>query len=60
MAILLQHLSLKLGIVAGRDLAQACHDAYPPYVCYTLWVLMEIAIAATDLAEVVGRMGALG
>jgi manganese transport protein len=54
MAILLQTLSARLGIVAGRDLAQACRDAYPRPVCNALWVLCEIAIAACDLAEVLG------
>jgi manganese transport protein len=54
MAILLQTLSARLGIVAGRDLAQACREAYPRPVCNLLWVLCEIAIAACDLAEVLG------
>jgi manganese transport protein len=54
MAILLQTLSARLGIVAGRDLAQACRDAYPRPICNALWVLCEIAIAACDLAEVLG------
>ncbi len=54
MAILLQTLSARLGIVAGRDLAQACKEAYPKAVCNALWVLCEIAIAACDLAEVLG------
>ncbi len=54
MAILLQTLSARLGLVTGRDLAQACHDSYPPLVRYVLFVLCEIAIAACDLAEVVG------
>ncbi|MEO6246119.1 MAG: Nramp family divalent metal transporter [Opitutaceae bacterium] len=54
MAILLQHLCLKLGIVTGRDLAQACRDHYPRPVVWFLWVLCELAIAACDLAEVVG------
>jgi manganese transport protein len=54
MAILLQHLSLKLGIATGRDLAQACRDHYSPPVTIFLWVLCELAIAACDLAEVVG------
>ncbi|MCE0482761.1 MAG: Nramp family divalent metal transporter [Methylacidiphilales bacterium] len=54
MAILLQHLSLKLGIVTGRDLAQACRDHYSLPVTIFLWVLCELAIAACDLAEVVG------
>src|SRR5579885_60054 len=54
MAILLQTLSARLGIVAGRDLAQACREAYPKAVCHALWALCEIAIAACDLAEVLG------
>jgi manganese transport protein len=59
MAILLQHLSLKLGIVTGRDLAQACRDHYSRPVALALWVLCEIAIAACDLAEVIGSAIAL-
>lgn len=59
MAILLQHLSLKLGIVTGRDLAQACRDHYSRPITLILWVLCEIAIAATDLAEVIGAAIAL-
>jgi NRAMP (natural resistance-associated macrophage protein)-like metal ion transporter len=58
-AIFLQSLSLKLGIVANRDLAQACRDAYPVWLVYCLWIVMEIAIAATDLAEVIGSAVAL-
>src|SRR6187399_768139 len=54
MAILLQHLCIKLGVATGRDLAQACRDHYPLPVVWFLWVLCEIAIAACDLAEVVG------
>ena len=54
MAILLQHLCIKLGIATGRDLAQACRDYYPMPVVWFLWILCEIAIAACDLAEVVG------
>ncbi len=53
-AILLQHLCVKLGVVTGRDLAQACRDHYPKPVVWGLWVLCEAAIAACDLAEVVG------
>src|SRR6202008_2996831 len=49
MAILLQHLALKLGIVSGRDLAQACRDHYGPKTSLCLWILCEIAIAACDL-----------
>ncbi len=59
MAMLLQHLSLKLGIVTGRDLAQACRDHYPRPVVLMLWVLCEVAIAACDLAEVIGAAIAL-
>ncbi|HEV8145247.1 MAG TPA: Nramp family divalent metal transporter [Bryobacteraceae bacterium] len=59
MAILLQTLSARLGIVAGRDLAQACRDAYPRPICNALWLLCEIAIAACDLAEVLGAAIAL-
>ena len=58
-AIFLQHLSLKLGIVAERDLAQACRDHFKPTTNYILWVLCEIAIAACDLAEVIGSAIAL-
>ncbi len=54
MALLLQGLSARLGIVRQRDLAQANREAYPRGVNYGLWVLAEIAIAATDLAEVLG------
>ena len=53
-AILLQHLCVKLGVVTGRDLAQACRDHYPRPVVWGLWLLCEAAIAACDLAEVVG------
>jgi manganese transport protein len=59
MAILLQTLSARLGIVARRDLAQACREAYPRPVSLALWGLCEIAIAATDLAEVLGAAIAL-
>jgi manganese transport protein len=54
MAILLQTLSARLGIVSGRDLAQACRETYPRPITLALWVLCEIAIAACDLAEVLG------
>jgi manganese transport protein len=54
MAILLQALCARLGIGAGRDLAQACRDAFPRAVSWPLWVLAEVAICATDLAEVIG------
>ena len=59
MAILLQTLSARLGIVSGRDLAQACRETYPRAVNLALWVLCEIAIAACDLAEVLGAAIAL-
>ena len=59
MAILLQTLSARLGIVTRRDLAQACREAYTKPVALALWVLCEIAIAATDLAEVLGAAIAL-
>lgn len=58
-AIVLQHLAVKLGVVAERDLAQACHDHYSPSVNFMLWILCEIAIAACDLAEVIGSAIAL-
>ena len=54
MAILLQHLCVKLGVVTGRDLAQACRDSYSRPAVWSLWLLCELAIAACDLAEVVG------
>ena len=59
MAILLQTLSARLGIVTQRDLAQACRETYPRPVSYALWVFCEIAIAACDLAEVLGAAIAL-
>src|SRR6202008_4198126 len=59
MAVLLQGLSSKLGIVTGRDLAQACRDHYSKPVSFALWVLCELAIAACDLAEVIGSAIAL-
>ncbi len=59
MAILLQSLAAKLGIVTGRDLAQACRDHYSKPVSFVLWVLCELAIAACDLAEVIGSAIAL-
>jgi len=59
MAILLQGLSAKLGIVTGRDLAQACRDHYSRPVSFFLWIICEIAIAACDLAEVIGSAIAL-
>jgi manganese transport protein len=54
MAIILQALSAKLGIVTGRDLAQACRDHFSKPVSFALWILCELAIAACDLAEVIG------
>jgi manganese transport protein len=59
MAILLQALSVRLGIASGRDLAQACRDHYSRPVTIGLWILCEIAIAACDLAEVIGAAIAL-
>ena len=59
MAVLLQGLAVKLGIVTGRDLAQACRDHFSFPVSFVLWVLCEIAIAACDLAEVIGSAIAL-
>jgi manganese transport protein len=59
MAILLQALSARLGIASGRDLAQACRDSFTPPVVFVLWILCEIAIAACDLAEVIGAAIAL-
>ncbi len=59
MAVLLQGLASKLGIVTGRDLAQACRDHYSMPVSFCLWVLCELAIAACDLAEVIGSAIAL-
>jgi manganese transport protein len=59
MAILLQTLATRLGVVTGRDLAQACREYYPRPATFALWVLCEIAIAACDLAEVIGTVIAL-
>ncbi len=59
MAVLLQGLASKLGIVTGRDLAQACRDHYSKPVVWALWILCEIGIAACDLAEVIGSAIAL-
>ena len=59
MAIALQALCVKLGVATGRDLAQACRDYYTPRVSFFLWILCEIAIAACDLAELVGSAIAL-
>src|SRR5438105_15556609 len=54
MAIVLQSLCTRLGVGAGRDLAQACRDSFPRWVSWPLWLSAEIAITATDLAEVIG------
>lgn len=54
MAIILQSLCARLAVASGRDLAQACRDAYPAWAAYPLWILAEIAIVATDIAEVIG------
>jgi manganese transport protein len=54
MAIILQALCARLGVGSGRDLAQACRDAFPQWVSWPLWALAEIAISATDLAEIIG------
>src|SRR3954454_18256634 len=59
MAILLQALSLKLGVVTGRDLAQACRDHFSRPVSFALWIICELAIAACDLAEIIGSAVAL-
>src|SRR5215475_12781994 len=54
MAIVLQSLCTRLGVGAGRDLAQACRDSFPRWVSLPLWLSAEVAITATDLAEVIG------
>ena len=54
MAIVLQSLCARLAIASGRDLAQACRDAFPKWVAIPLWILAELAIIATDIAEVIG------
>jgi manganese transport protein len=54
MAIVLQSLCTRLGVGSGRDLAQACRDSFPRYVAWPLWLSAEVAITATDLAEVIG------
>src|SRR4051794_39956667 len=59
MAVLLQTLAARLGVVTGHDLAQACREEYSPRVNAVLWLLAEVAIAATDLAEVLGTIIAL-
>ncbi|QDL12058.1 divalent metal cation transporter [Brasilonema octagenarum UFV-E1] len=59
MAILLQSLCVRLGVATGKDLAQACRDYFSPSVSFILWILCEIAIAACDLAELLGSAIAL-
>jgi len=59
MAVLLQSLCVRLGVATGRDLAQMCRDSFSPQVSFVLWVLCEIAIAACDLAELLGSAIAL-
>src|ERR1700678_1980717 len=59
MAILLQTLAARLGVVTGHDLAQACRAEYSPRINVILWLLAEVAIAATDLAEILGTIIAL-
>jgi manganese transport protein len=59
MALLLQSLAIRLGVVTGKDLAQACRGSYPRGTVFGLWVLSEVAIAACDLAEVIGIIIAL-
>jgi manganese transport protein len=59
MAVILQTLATRLGVVTGKDLAQACRESYPRAAAFTLWILSEIAIAACDLAEVIGTVIAL-
>jgi manganese transport protein len=54
MAIILQALCTRLGVGSGRDLAQACRDAFPHWVAWPLWLFAEVAICATDLAEIIG------
>jgi manganese transport protein len=54
MAIILQALCARLAIATGRDLAQACRDAFPKFISFPLWIFAELAICATDLAEVIG------
>mmetsp|Transcript_33445 Transcript_33445/g.34082 ORF Transcript_33445/g.34082 Transcript_33445/m.34082 type:complete len:503 (+) Transcript_33445:275-1783(+) len=53
-AMFLQSLTVRLGVSTGRDLAQLCRENYPDFVAYCLWFIFEVAIAATDLAEVIG------
>jgi manganese transport protein len=54
MAIILQSLCARLAIATGRDLAQGCRDAFPKFISFPLWIFAELAICATDLAEVIG------
>ncbi len=56
MAVLLQTLAARFGIVTGLDLAQGCKRSYPPVISSCLWILAEIAVAATDLAEALGTI----
>lgn len=57
MAMFLQAMAVRLGVATGRDLAQACRDAFPKPVCLLLWFTAEVAMIATDLAEVSSRAG---
>jgi manganese transport protein len=59
LAVVLQALAARLGIATGRDLAQACRDQYSPQTSFMLWMFAEVAIAACDLAEVIGSAIAL-
>jgi manganese transport protein len=59
MALLLQSLASRLGIVTGKDLAQTCRESYPRWMSVPQWILCEVAIAACDLAEVIGTVIAL-
>ena len=59
MAILLQALCARIGVATGRDLAQLCRDRFPKFVSYPLWLFAEVAICATDLAELIGTAIAL-
>src|ERR1039458_9686301 len=59
MAVILQVISARLGVVTGKDLAQCCRDWYPRWSRWPNWIAMEIAVAATDLAESLGSAVAL-
>ncbi len=59
MAIILQALTIRLGVASGRDLARACRDGFPKILSFPLWIMAEIAIISTDLAEVIGTAIAL-